>query len=144
MLAKSKRLSVLVLVSVILLAGLNGCSTGGLLSPKTDIETYETLVKAKTDVLLAYDTFISDTPDTAKVQTILSDLEKARLLEAKRGKRNQPICDQIETLITKTKRNYNSRVNEGIWSQEHLDNIKIFTAEAFDTVIETVRSTTGR
>lgn len=102
-----------------------------------DPTTYTNLTHLKPEVVFLYETFTHDTVDTTKIREIRLRLAQVYEYEKGKGAKNQETYEQIELIQGMFERHVADRMENGTWSQEHMENKKTNIEEAFDIAIET-------
>jgi hypothetical protein len=102
-----------------------------------DATTYKNLTDLKPRVLLLYDTFTTDLPDTSEIREIRLKLDQMIEYEKGKGPPNKETTKQIELIKGMFEHHVEDRLNGDKWSKIHLENNKENIAEAFYIAIST-------
>ena len=102
-----------------------------------DPTTYKNLTDLKPEILMLYDSFATDSLDTAKVDAIRLKLSQMIEFEKGKGPKNQETAKQIELIKVIFETHVEDRLTTGKWSEIHLENQKENVTEEFDIAIST-------
>jgi len=102
-----------------------------------DPTTFKNLTDLKPEVLMLYDSFATDSPDTAEVRAIRLKLSQMIEYEKGKGPKNIETARQIELIKGMYERHVADRLGGDKWSETHLANNKENMGEAFDIAIST-------
>ena len=124
-----------VLLALMTVLGLVGCLRFGL--TYFDPTTYQNLTEIKPRIDLLYLSFSTDKIDTTEIQSIRLKISQMYEYERGKGPNNAPTAKQIDLIRGMFDRHSNSRLHNGQWSNEMLQNNRENIMKLFDTAIET-------
>ena len=104
-----------------------------------DPTTYENLTEIKPEVVFLYETFTEDSVDLARINDIRLRLAQVYEYERGKGLKNKDTYEQVEIIQNMFERHVRDRLEQGKWSEEHMENVKENIEEAFDIAIQTER-----
>lgn len=103
-----------------------------------DFTTYKNLTYLKPEILMLYDSFATDQPDSEGVRAIRLKLGQMIEYEKGKGLQNAETARQCELINGMFERHVKDRMESGgPWSEEDLANSKENISEAFDIAIST-------
>jgi hypothetical protein len=122
---------------VIFLFLFSGCAQWFGFPAYYDSTSYKQLTDLKPRILFLYDKFANEKTDETKIEDIR--LKFAQIYEYEKGKgiRNVETYSQVELIRKMFERHVNDRLQNGVWSEAHLENQKENISEAFDVAIQT-------
>lgn len=103
-----------------------------------DPTTYKNLTYLKPEVLMLYDSFATDEPDSNGLESIRLKFDQMIEYEIGKGKSNRETADQCKLIKGMFDRDVKDRLESGQpWREAHLNNKKENISEAFDLAIST-------
>jgi hypothetical protein len=102
-----------------------------------DPTTFKNLTDLKPQVSRLYDSFASDSVDKDEINKISLKMDQAYEYEKGKGEKNIETYKQISIINKMFERNVKDRLDNGKWSETHLENNKQLIIKAFDIAIET-------
>ena len=104
-----------------------------------DPTTYKNLTDLKPEVLMLYDTLVTDPVDKGKVSAVRLKLAQAYEYEKGKGDKNKETHEQIIKIRNMFERHVDERIRDGKWNEANLSNKKENIGAAFDIAIRTER-----
>jgi hypothetical protein len=136
---QSKKIRQILLFSSVLCITLLLCGCASFFSFPSyyDATTFKNLTDIKPEVLVLYDTFATDSPDTAAIGMIRLKLSQMIEYEKGKGSKNVETAKQIELIKVMFERQVEDRLNGAKWNEADLENNKENVGEALDIAIAT-------